>query len=771
VLAVALASAIGHASVAAQTGVVEGRVRVASGRGVPGAAVILRGSTDTISVRGTETNDLGRFRLPGVPTGSWVLRVIRIGFDEAIVPVTVVADGPDLDIVLVERAIELGGVSVEVDRQRTRFEEDAGATTRELTRDELKLVPGVAESDVLRAIEVLPGVVSTSDYTSAFNVRGGSADQNLILIDGFPIYNPFHLGGLFSVFNADVVSRAELLAGGFPARYGGRVSSVLNVESDATGSGTTVDGGISLLAARAAVGFQVPAGLADRLGLRTARARVSVRRSYFDQLLRPFFDFPYHLTDVQAFAEAWTGRGSRWTFTAYTGRDVLDFSATDSFPLNIRWTWGNDLVGLRYTSAMGRGRTMEARAGYSRFSTAIRFPDFGDTDFRSRISQLTTGVDFDSPAGAARLVAGVSADRVAYDNLAQTGGTEFRRGVGAGWLLGAYGQVRWDPGDWLIEAGGRVDSWSAGAVDGNGAATVWAPRLAVKRFLPGRQVAIKAAVGRYSQFVHSVRDEELPLGIDVWILSGDRAPRIVSDELLAGVEAFVGEGWFASLEGYSRRLDGVVTNNFADDPNDRADDLLGGTGRARGIDVQVRRDGGTVRPALAVSWLRVRRRFPDTTTGEDPAPTVEYAPIFDRRLDIELTLDVSLPWSVRGALRWNYGSGLPFTRPVAGYIPYTYRLADGTRAPDVTDDEDGQIGVVLGPRNGERYPAYHRLDVSFRRSSRRGWGLLTLYLDILNVYNRKNPLFYFYEYNERPPQRAGVSMFPLLPTFGAEFSF
>jgi hypothetical protein len=755
---------------AGQSASVSGRVRTEAGRGVSGAAVFLRAAADT-TVRAAETNDLGRFRVPAVPPGLYTIEVVRLGFAEYSRELVADQGDMELDIVLEERAIEIGGVVVEVDRQRARFERDAGATARELTREELKLVPGVAESDVLRAIEVLPGVVSTSDYTSAFNVRGGAADQNLILIDGFPIYNPFHLGGLFSVFNADVISRAELLAGGFPARYGGRVSSVLSVESDASGTGTTVDGGISLLAARAAVGFEVPEGMAGALGLRTARARVSARRSYFDQVLRPFFEFPYHLTDLQAFAEGWTQDGSRWTFTAYTGRDVLDFSASDSFPLRIRWTWGNDVVGLRYASAMGGGRTMEARVGYSRFATAIRFPDFGDTDFRSRIGQLTTRLDFDLPVGDVRFGAGFSADRVAYDNLAQTGGTEFRRGRDAGWLSGVYGQLRWDPGDWLIEAGGRVDAWSEGALDGGSPAVVWAPRLAVKRFLPGGDVAIKAAVGRYSQFLHSVRDEELPLGIDVWVLSGDRAPRIISNEVLAGIEAFIGGGWFTSLEVYDRRLDGVATNNFADDPNDPFDDLLAGKGRSYGADFQVRLDGDDIRPSIALSWLRVRRRFPDTTAGEDPPPGVEYPPIFDRRIDLEVMLDASLPWNVRGALRWNYGGGLPYTRPVAGYIPYTYRLSDGQRTPDVMSDDDGPIGVVLGPRNSERYPDYHRLDMSFRRTSRTGWGELTLYLDVLNVYNRKNPLFFFYEYNTSPPQRAGVSMFPLLPTFGAEFSF
>src|SRR5690606_32951268 len=152
---------------------------------------------------------------------------------------------------------------------------------------------GLAEADVLRAVELLPGVVSTSDFSSAFNVRGGSADQNLILIDGFPIFNPFHLGGLFSVFNSDAIARAELLAGGFGAEYGGRVSSVLNVESDAGApERVEVAGGVSLLATR----LLVRAPLPERLG---EGSRVGPgRRSYFDVLLPPLADFPYHLTDL-----------------------------------------------------------------------------------------------------------------------------------------------------------------------------------------------------------------------------------------------------------------------------------------------------------------------------------------------------------------------------------------------------------------------------------------------------------------------------------------
>jgi hypothetical protein len=754
------------AAAAAQTGTIEGRVRATDGAAVAAASVTVTAVADSTPVRAAETDRLGIFRVTGLAPGDYVVRAGSLGYGEAARTVRVAAGATtSVEFELERRAVDLPGVAVEVERRRETFERAAGLTSSGLARDELKRIPGVAESDVLRAIEVLPGVVSTSDFSSAFNVRGGSADQNLILLDGFPIYNPFHLGGLFSVFNADMVARAELLAGGFPAEYGGRVASVLEVESDATGIGTDVRAGVSVLATRAALGLELPSSASRTIGLRSARGRVSVRRSYFDVLMRPVFEFPYHLTDVQLYAEGWSGGGARVSVTGYTGRDNLDLAGVDSFPLRVRWNWGNDVAGVRYTRPFAGGRVLDARAGVSRFRTGIRFPDFGDTDFRSEITHVLTRLDGEIPAGASELRAGLALDRLAYDNLAVTGGSVFRQGLESGVLFGGYAQAAFQPGPWRIETGVRFDAWSAGVAP---AIAALSPRLAVKRFL-GRDVAVKAAVGRFTQFVHSLRDEELPLGIDVWVLAGERAPHVVSDQAQLGVEAFLRGGWFGALEGYWRTFDGVVTNNFADDPNDQLDDLIAGEGLSYGVDLQLRRDVGRVRPSLAVSWLRATREFADPTRGIDPAPVVAYPPIFDRRIDVDLLVQVLLPGDVEGGLRWNYGGGLPYTRPLGGYEVFTYRLVDdGARSPPETEPA---LGIVLGDRNAQRYPPYHRLDAGVRRTFRPRWGRITPYLDVLNVYNRRNPLFYFYEFDENPPTRSGISMFPLLPTAGVEIAF
>lgn len=767
------------AGAGAQVGTVEGRIRDDEGSAVYGAQVRL--SQAGTLVRLVATDRLGFFRMLQVPPGAYTLDASGLGYGDVSRPVGVgPGESVELALVLPRRAVQLEGITVgaERSRERIRFEEVGGATIRELDLLDLKQVPGVAEADPLRAVEVLPGVVSTSDFSASFHVRGGSADQNLILLDGAPVFSPFHLGGLFSVFNADMLDRAELQSGGFPAEHGGRVSSVLQIESDAGDGTVKVDGGVSLLASRVAVSGGAPRAVADALGMGNVHWRGSVRRSYFDWLLKPAFEFPYHLQDFQGVAEAWTRGGDRIRITAYTGDDVLDLTRLEAedFPLRIEWGWGNDLVGARWTHPRRGGGSVDARVNWSRYGSALTFPDFGDTEFRSSVSQVQGRLDVESrPSPFLRLRGGVGAERFAYDNLAASGGTRFGRGLGTGVLLGGYGQATWTrPLAWLVEAGVRVDQWRPDP----GAPTLdVAPRLAVKRFFAGGDGALKVAAGRYTQFVHSLRDEELPLGLDIWVLAGERAPHVISDQVQVGVEGYPREDWFLSMEGYVRDFQGVVSFNPGDDPNDPLDDILAGTGRSWGADLLVRKEGGAVNGWLALSFLEADRTFPDglAPTGQT-VPSVTYAPVFDRRLDVDLVLRYPLPWGWDGGLRWNVGTGTPYTRALGAYAAYTPSFLerggrlewDGAQADT---DEFGGYAVFLEGRNASRYPTYHRLDLSARKTVRKSWGTLVPYVDLLNMYNRRNVLFYFYQYAESPPVRSGISMFPLLPTVGLEIHF
>ena len=751
-----------------QDGSITGRVWSADGLLLSRARVDLLPAADSTRRRAVDTGRLGYFAFDGVAPGAYVIMVTRLGYERYRDQVEFSGVQPlELDIALTPRAIELEGLAVEVERSRARarFEESAGETVQEISGAAMKALPGLVETDPIRAVEVLPGVSTVSDFSAAFNVRGGSADQNLILLDDVPIFNPFHLGGVFSVFNADMVAGAELLAGGFPAEYGGRVSSVLTVRTDVGDGSTSVDAGVSLLASRAAVDGSLPRRALDALGLANSRWRVSGRRSYFDVLVRPWTAFPYHLTDVQGAFEAWTGGGNRLRFTAYTGRDVLDLSDVGNNPLPLRWSWGNDAFGGSWTHPMTGGRSMDFRATYSRFASDFEYVET-ESRFRTGIQETTLQADLERrPTGRTRWKSGLAAKRIEFDNSFRAGGTAFNVNSGRGWGMAAYSQLNWDPNPrWLVEGGLRVDHWRP---DPGDAETTLSPRFAVKRFIRDRSAAVRLAGGRYSQFLHSLRDEEFPLGFDVWVLAGDLAPRVVSDQVQVGVESFFEEDrWFASLEGYYRTFDGLIAINAADDPNDDLDDLVAGDGWSYGVDLFLRRDVGTTTGWIAVSFLRTERTFPDTRSGIEPPPRLSYPPVFDRRVDIDIVLRRTLGWwGVDAGLRANFGTGIPYTPVLGQFDVYRRRLVEGK----VYVDEGS--AVALGPRNGARYPARHRLDVSFRKPIERDWGRFTPYLSIINLYNRKNVLFYFFEYDSDPPTRSGVSMIPFLPTLGIEVSF
>ncbi|MFO7893268.1 MAG: TonB-dependent receptor [Longimicrobiales bacterium] len=761
------ALAAGALPAVAQRGMIVGEVRTMDGMAVPVAEVSLR-QDDTV-VRRAVTDGTGVFRFPGLLPGEYRVRVDALGYAPFERAVTVEAGAPvRVTAALEAAALEVEGVRVRARRQLARFEEDVGATVVELAGADIERLPGLAEADVLRAVEVLPGVVSTSDFSASFNVRGGAADQNLILLDGIPIYNPFHLGGLFSVFNADMVGRAELLAGGFPARYGGRVSSVLDVRTDAGDGELGVDAGVSLLASRAAVSGGLPRDWTRKLGLGPVNARLSFRRSYFDVLLSPFFDFPYHLTDIQGAAEVWTNNGV-WTLTGYTGEDVLDLRRSADFPLPFRLDWGNEIGGVRWRGLLA-GLNVDGRVSSSSFETSIGFPDFEDTRIGSRISDIRGGLDLGIPLGTAELGVGGELVRVTFDNGFESGGTVFQANADRGWLTAGYAQLEWGSARWRVELGGRVDVWDPESAE---PFIEPAPRLAVKRFL-GDAVAVKLSAGRYTQALHSLRDEEVPIGIDLWVTAGARAPVVVSDQAQLGVEV-AAESWTGTVEAYYRTFEGVITVNGADDPNTPDDDYLAGSGTSYGLDLLLRREPAEDRAVdgwIAVSLLRARRTFPDPFSALDR--TVTYPPIYDRRVDVDLVLRYPLPGAIEGGFRFNFGSGLPYTRPVGAYPVWSYQVADGQLVPQDAGQDDDQvpIAVVLGDRNTERYPAYHRLDVSFRKRYEARWGTITPFLDLLNVYNRRdNVLFYFFDYEADPAIRTRVSMLPVVPTVGVEVRF
>ena len=308
------------ALLAAQGGVIAGRVVT---RTDSVAIVPLAGARASIvePARAAVTDDSGRFVITDVPAGRRLLRVSHSGF-RAVERAAEVVAGDTLRIELsltadAQRLAPVRTVARSPDAEAFAVRPNVGTIT--LGAAAIAGVPAAGEPDVVRVAQLLPGVVARNDFNTGLNVRGGEADQNLILLDGYPLYNPFHLGGLASTFMDATVGGIELLTGAFPARYGGRLSGVLDVRSaEPSRPGVHATADISAIGATARLAGASASG--------NATWSLAARRTYADALASLFTNniFPYHFHDLHGHASVALPRGARLTITGYEGRDVLD---------------------------------------------------------------------------------------------------------------------------------------------------------------------------------------------------------------------------------------------------------------------------------------------------------------------------------------------------------------------------------------------------------------------------------------------------------------
>jgi hypothetical protein len=643
-------------------------------------------------------------------------------------------------------ALVVRGVQERIARER--FANSAQTSVVTLEPADLTRAPALFEADVVRVVQLLPGSVTKNDYTIGYNVRGGEADQNLIQLDGLPVFNPSHLGGLFSTFDANAVSRTDFYVGGFPAWYPGRLSSVLDIElRPGNAREMNVRGQVSLLSSKVLV--EGPA-----LG---ATYLFSARRTYADAVVSALtsYELPYYFTDLVGKVTVPTGRGSV-SLTGYWGRDAFDYRLVeedaDRDPIDLVFDWGNQLVGLNWRLPLGSRGMLESRVGLTEFNTRLGIePDFARFDNHARL-YTAQSMFVPNPGGTHDVRVGVGTEVYRMSYAVESGAlsttlfqARYRPTV---WL--AFADDQWRANDRLIFRPGLRVEHVTGANR-----TLLSPRLTAKWFVTPT-LAVNASAGRYHQVIHSIRDQELPVTIyEFWIGADAFVPVGRADHLVFGVERWLGEAWQVTLEGYRKNYDGLVTPNSAQDLGVFGDEFIATDGWAWGADVLVRKHMGTLTGWLAYGYTKAERR---------QAAGGAYAPGHDRRHTVNLVMFAPGPLGANVAVRWGYGSPLPYT----GFVgEWDHRQYDATHHR-FEDDSREPINDGI---NRHRFPSYNRLDLSLR------WDFTKLgirwepYLQVANVYNRKNVFLYFFDYGRAPPTRTGVSQLPLLPTFGIEFSF
>ena len=745
---------------AQQTGTIIGRV-VDSTTGEPRPGAI---ATIATTRQSATTAADGRFVLARVPSGAHTVDLRAIGARTASRRVTVRGDDTvRLEIRLARDPQVLSAVRSEAEfTEREIFTSKAEVGAVRITARGMEAVPRLGEADVVRVAQLLPGVQAKNDFSTGFSVHGGESDQNLVLFDGYPVYNPFHLGGLFSTFISSSVRDIELVTSAIPAKFGERLSSVLDVHSaDEARPGVHGQSDVSVLAATTTLGGSFANGQGSW--------SVGGRRTYADQLVRLVSEdrLPYHFRDEQARVAYRLPHDTRVAVSVYDGRDVLDGSFSqvpDSANENANGgalfaSWGNLVAGATLAKTFGAPRwgdsvVAEQRVSTSRFSTRL--------DFGSSSATYNNAITDDRLSGAltafsARHTATLGYDVARYD-------IDYRLTSGQGsvedhetrqrpvWAA-AYYDDAWHPTSSLfVGAGARVEGETGRH------SLELLPRISFK-YLTSSSAAFTGSIGRYAQSLHSLALEDSPLRLfDLWRASDSAAPVSTAWQVAAGHERWFGNSRLVRVEAFYKRYRDLLEYNVSEDPTIDGDEFVGARGVSYGADLLLRQfEAGPFSGWLAYTYT-VSTRSHDGVT---------YAPANDRRHDLNLVGSWRTGPYLVGA-RAGYGSGLPYT-DVLGELPR--RIFDPLRSAWGTSGGQAWFEDIGATRNAARLPSTRRIDLFVQRSFRVRDVTLTPYASVVNASNAKNVLFYVYDFAASPGTRRSVSQFPVLPSAGVSVAF
>ena len=736
------------------TSTLSGFVRDSSnGELLPNAAVAIAVENRTM---GALSNAEGYYAIPDIPAGTWIVTTSYIGYTTHRDTLVLTA-GQALrwDIELERQALEMGEVVVEAEASAAS-ELDQRPSVVALQVTDVQQMAAMAESDLLRSLQLLPGVQAASDFSSGLYVRGGGPDQTGILLDQMRLYNPSHAFGFFSTFNPDAIKDVTFYKGAYPAQYGGSLSAVLDVQNRAGNRRNfSTSGGVSLISSR--LMSEGPLGQGSWM--------VAGRRTYIDPVLRAVRQttdeldgLGYWFYDVNAKVNTQLSPNDNLMLSAYRGNDHLDISLgisdstnTDTLSFGFGNEWGNEALTGRWTHVFSPALFGRLIALYSKYQSDITLNLFGTPiAVRNRVRDLSIKGDLDYFAAANHtLRTGVGLTLFRFDYGVRFDQYENDQVVKP-YLLSAYVQDNWQVTP-LTEA--RLGL--RGTYYGEGGHLSLNPRFSLSRVLQ-EGWRVKLAGGSYRQYLQLVSSEGFSGG-DLWLPLDETVEPGRSYQAVAGLEWAPANSYRFSVETYYTDLANLVVLDEEQGENDEqetSEDIFktGGTGYATGVELFAEKRRGRLSGWLGYTLGWTRRTFPDIDGGRT------FPPKYDRRHDVSLTATYRLArWT--WTANFVYGTGQAYTPAAARY---TLRDPASDRPVD---------RLLAAQRNTARLLPYHRLDVGMRRTFGLFGADVDFYLQIFNAYNRRNEWFVQYDPNDSTEQPIVVRMLPIVPTFGFDFRF
>lgn len=743
---------------------------------------------------GTTTNVDGFFTLYGIPSDTSIIQFSYVGYTlKEIVYNQLI--GKIIKIELDPISTSLNEVVIQAESSNY-INVQEGVSKVRLSTKQITALPSIGEVDIFRSLQLLPGVSGTNESSAGLFVRGGTPDQNLVLLDGMTVYKVDHFFGFFSAFNANAVKDVQLFKGGFPAKYGGRTSSVVDLTGK-TGSFEKIRGsaGINFLSANAMI--EIPFAKKFSLLLAGRRSYTDVIQSgLYKNLTGNFLDndqqignLSFNELEPSFYFYDWNGKLSfrpsdkdMISLSVYNGKDFLDQSRTllrvidfgSGIPVrhvNIdiaeKTDWGNKAGSLKWSrqwNSKWYSNLLVAGSEYfSNYDIDVLFQltipemDSVENEFRAkgietnRVRDYSIKLDNELQLsekhklgfGAAHTITSIDYSAIRDDTV------NLLISEQESYYTSIYASDTWSPSPKLnIEAGLRASYYEL--TDDY----LYSPRLSMG-FTLTEKIKLKAAYGLHYQFVNRIINETITEGSrDFWLLAdGDLVGVSSATHYVLGA-SYESNGWLFDVEGYWKELQGLTEFSLRFRSSDEfipEELFFEGSGVAQGVEVLIQKKSGQYSGWISYTLGQVVNTFPGLNEGES------FYASHDQRHEFKLVNSYDIgEWSV--AANFVYGSGKPFSEP-EGF--YTVEQLNG----------DPLQFVSVGKKNGSRIPPYHRLDLSVHRRFDIGKAKADLGVSLFNIYGRKNIWYYKYDFDQTPFLKTDVNYLGFTPNISFNVSF